>query len=79
MLHFLNRFFVEVVGELVQPPIFAHFGADKILIDRGQLNGETGVECFDDLWIAFHKTATVQRKASERKSNPHRITYDNET
>ena len=54
MLHFLNRLCVVMIRQLFETPVEAHLGVDEICVDRCQLYGQTGVQCFDDFFVSFH-------------------------
>ena len=43
-----------MIRQLFEPPVEAHFGVDEICVDRCQLDGQTGVQCFNDLFVSFH-------------------------
>mgnify|MGYP003295966444 CR=1 FL=1 len=54
VLHFLDRFMALVSGELFEAPIVEHAVVQPVLVDRGQLVGESLVEKIDDLEVALH-------------------------
>ncbi|MCY1177073.1 hypothetical protein D9M73_173680 [compost metagenome] len=54
VLHFIDGFFVLVLAEFVQPPIFVHACVQEVLVDRDQLVSEDLVEMLDDAYVAFH-------------------------
>ncbi|SOZ24721.1 hypothetical protein CBM2608_A50065 [Cupriavidus taiwanensis] len=61
VLHFADRFLVLHLAELLQAPVAIHAGVQEILVDRGQLVLELGVEMLDDLLVTFHWRLLLHR------------------
>ncbi|MNL14897.1 hypothetical protein D3C87_1358580 [compost metagenome] len=55
VLHFADRFLVLDITELLQAPVPIHAGVEEILVDRGQLVLELGVQMLDDFLVTFHR------------------------
>src|SRR6266702_4728746 len=54
ILHLVDRLLVFIVAELRHAPMPQHPGVEEILIDRGQLVLEGGVQMLDDGLVASH-------------------------
>src|SRR3546814_5188542 len=48
------------LGELLDAPMLQHSVMEKILVDRRQLVLEDGVQIFDDLGVALHRSHSDQ-------------------
>ena len=49
----------QILAELEEAPVLAHFGLAEVLIDRGQLDGESPIQRVDNLRIALHGSFLV--------------------
>jgi len=54
VLHFVDRFFLDVIREVAVVPVLAHLGMQEVLVDRGQFFLERLVQQGDDFRVAFH-------------------------
>jgi hypothetical protein len=54
MLHFLERLFAGVLGNLGESPIRLHLGMQKILVDGSQFTCQLLVEQFQNVCVALH-------------------------
>ena len=63
MLHLVDRFVTDLLGEAPIPPVVTHLGVDEVLVDRRQLTGEHVVEHLEDVVVASHASDTTPRIA----------------
>ncbi|MNN74460.1 hypothetical protein D3C81_1906620 [compost metagenome] len=68
VLHFADRFLVLDITELLQAPVPIHAGVEEILVDRGQLVLELGVQMLDDLLVTFHWRLLLHRARAKTRS-----------
>jgi hypothetical protein len=54
MLHFLERFFARMLGDLGESPIRLHFGMQEILVDCREFARQLLVEQFQNVCVALH-------------------------
>jgi hypothetical protein len=54
MLHFLDRLFVLMLAQRLEPPMTIHARVQKILVDGGQLVLELAIQQLDYLLVGFH-------------------------
>jgi hypothetical protein len=60
---------LDVFGEALVAPVLAHFGVEKILVDRGEFFAKSFVELLEYFGVAFHaeKDAGNGKRCKERK------------
>jgi hypothetical protein len=48
VFHLVNGSLLDRLMEMLVAPVVTHLGMDHVLIDGGQLVGETGIQLLDD-------------------------------
>ena len=54
VFHFADRLHLDVLGEAFVAPVFAHFGVEEILVDRGEFFAKGFVELFEYGRVTLH-------------------------
>src|SRR5262245_30125494 len=58
VFHLVHRLSLLMLAQSLQSPVVEHPGVQEVLVDRGQLVREYGIEMLNDILVTFHTTSS---------------------
>src|SRR5580704_4975303 len=77
VLHLVDRLLVDLLAEVLVPPVRTHLGVEEVLADGRELAGQDVVQQIDDSGVALHEDDENTRRrpgASDHRSGSGRST-----